>query len=78
MTRPGISRLGALRIADNARWANEIRSAMRAAAGRVPAAAEALGVSARQLFRFLADDALADIPRAPAGRTRIDPSEGSA
>ncbi|MBI2389499.1 MAG: hypothetical protein HYV09_07875 [Deltaproteobacteria bacterium] len=44
---------------------------MRGAGGRVPAAAEALGISTRQLFRWLDDPALANVERAAVG-TRPD------
>lgn len=52
---------------DTEKWAREVKRAMRDAGGRVPVAAEALGISPRQLFRWLEDPALADVERAPVG-----------
>jgi hypothetical protein len=61
-----ISQVGALKIADPARWEVLVRREMKRADGRIPAAAESLGVSVRQLHRWLAE--LPDIERAPPGR----------
>lgn len=61
-----ISAVGALRIVDPAKWEATVRREMRKAEGRIPVAAEALGVSVRQLSRWLAD--LPDVPRAAPGR----------
>jgi DNA-binding NtrC family response regulator len=60
------SPLGALRILDPDKWARTIRKAMRDADGRIPDAAETLGIGMRQLYRLLADPRLADVVRAPA------------
>ncbi len=64
---PRLSQLGALRLIDPTQWKKKIRAAMNAANGRVGAAAEALEVSQRQLFRWLAEDELKDIKRAETG-----------
>lgn len=63
----GISSLGALRIVDAKEWERKIRRAMKSADGRVPAAAEELKVSARHLWRWLAEDTFKDLERAPEG-----------
>lgn len=60
-----ITRLGALRVADPARWEKEIRAAMRNAP-TTQHAADKLDVSKRQLQRWL--DELPDIARPPEGR----------
>ncbi len=60
-----LTRTGALRMVDPTAWVREVRGAMRAAEGRIPDAAKELGVSMRQLFRWLDDPALRDVPRAP-------------
>lgn len=60
-----LSELGALRVVDAAKWAREIRQAMKRSDGRVPDAARELGVSPRTLFRWLAEDRLLkDVERA--------------
>jgi transcriptional regulator with PAS, ATPase and Fis domain len=65
-----ITPAGALRIVDPAKWARAVKQAMRAAGGRVPEAAKALGVSRRQLYRWLMEPAFADVARAPVGLHR--------
>jgi hypothetical protein len=65
-----LSPLGALRVVDPAKWAREVKKAMRAAGGRVPDAAEALDVSTRTLFRWLDDNLLEDVERAEASLHR--------
>jgi hypothetical protein len=67
-----LSPLGALRVVDADKWARAVRKAMREAQGRVPAAAEALGVSTRQLFRWLDDPRLQGIERAAQGTRPTD------
>jgi hypothetical protein len=62
-----ISMLGALRHVNPREWERRIRVAMRAAAGRIPAAAEQLGVSKRQLFRWLGLPQFADLERVEHG-----------
>jgi hypothetical protein len=57
---------------DRAAWAREVKRAMLDAGGRVPAAAEALGISTRQLFRWLEDPALAKVERAAVGTRPTD------
>jgi transcriptional regulator with PAS, ATPase and Fis domain len=60
-----LSELGALRVVDAERWAKQVRQAMNRNAGRVPDAANELGVSPRTLFRWLAEDRLLkDVERA--------------
>jgi transposase len=48
-----LSELGALRVLDPEKWARKVRGAMRKSSGRVPDAAIELGVSVRQLYRWL-------------------------
>jgi ActR/RegA family two-component response regulator len=68
--------LTALRVVDAKKWASKIRRAMTAAEGRIPDAAEALGVHERTLYRWLdaTDDAGApifgDVTRAAVGERR--------
>lgn len=69
-TMPTITRLGALRVADRKKWEREIRAAMRNTA-TIQDAADALGVSKRQLQRWL--DELPEIERPPEGRRPKDP-----
>ena len=49
-----ITRVGALRLAAPATWLELVDGALRAESGRVPEAAERLGVSKRVLQRWLA------------------------
>jgi len=63
-------RLSALRIVDRDRWAREIKRAMKAADGRIPDAAEALGVHERSLYRWLDEPDFADVPRVAVGVRR--------
>lgn len=65
-----ISPLGALRILDPEKWERAVRKAMVDADGRIPDAAEALGVSLRQMYRWLADERFAGLERAPVGEHR--------
>lgn len=58
--------IGALKVADPVKWKATVRDALNKAGGRIAAAAEALGVSGRQLSRWLAEDP--DLPRASPGR----------
>jgi transcriptional regulator with PAS, ATPase and Fis domain len=62
-----VHRLGALRLVDPTAWATEIRETMKKHDGRVPAAAAELKVSPRQLWRWLANQMLADVQRAREG-----------
>lgn len=73
---PGITRLGAMRRYDPERFEREVRKAMRDASGRIPRAAESLGVSVRTLYRWLDDANLSDVPRAEVG-TRPDSAKRS-
>lgn len=59
--------LGALRIYDPEAWRLRVRAAMAAHAGRIVDAARELGVSGRTLTRWLAEPALADVPRHAPG-----------
>ncbi len=61
-----ISETGALKILDPAKWEALVRREMKRADGRIPVAAEALGVSVRQLHRWLSE--LQGVERAPPGR----------
>lgn len=63
-----LSRLGALRVSNPDQWAKEVARAMKAARGNVGNAAESLGVSKRQLMRWLAE--LPEVPRSTPGRPR--------
>jgi DNA-binding NtrC family response regulator len=54
-TRPGVTRLGALRVVDPAAWRSEIARALAAADGRVSVAAEVLGVAPRTLRGHIRD-----------------------
>jgi DNA-binding NtrC family response regulator len=63
-----ISDLLATRIKDPLDWRNNIYNAMAKAGGRVPDAADHLGVSSRTLYRNLEEPELDDVDRAPMGR----------
>lgn len=65
-----LSKLGAMRLTDPATFNEKIRSAMARAKGRIPDAADALGVSARQLRRWLDSPELRATPRVPNGARR--------
>lgn len=65
-----ITELGALRVVDPKKWESTIRRAMREAEGHTVTAAEILGVSRRQLQRWLAE--LPDVPRLPPHRPPRD------
>ncbi len=67
---PIMTKIGAMKIVDYISWKKAIKLAMKEAAGRVGDAAEALGVSERQLFRWLATDELKSTPRAEYGLPR--------
>jgi hypothetical protein len=67
-----ISDLLATRIKDPLEWRNDISNAMAKADGRVPDAAERLGVSSRTLYRNLEEPDLRDVERAPMGRPEED------
>lgn len=71
---PRISPIGGLRFWKPEEWEKTIRSAMAKADGRVEEAAKALGVSTRQLFRWLKEPTFADMPRAPVGLHRAAPA----
>lgn len=67
-----ISDLLATRIKDPLEWRNDISNAMDKSDGRVPDAADKLGVSTRTLYRNLEEPALDTIHRAPMGRPTGD------
>jgi len=67
-----ITDLLATRIKDPLDWRNDVYNAMSQADGRVPDAADSLGVSTRTLYRNLEDKALDDVERAPMGRPSED------
>lgn len=56
--------IGATRVSDPEAWERQVRAAMRRARGRTTEAAEALGVSTRTLFRWLAEPPLDDVDKA--------------
>ena len=59
-----LTAIGALKVADPKEWEKTVRSAMRAADGRIPIAAVSLEVSPRTLFRWLAEPPLDDVTKA--------------
>ena len=63
-----ITDLLATRIKDSLEWRNDIANAMAKSDGRVPDAADKLGVSSRTLYRNLEEPELDDVMRAPMGR----------
>jgi len=63
-----ITDLLATRIKDPLDWRNSIYNAMAKHDGRVPDAAQSLGVSGRTLYRNLEEPELDDVERAPMGR----------
>jgi len=68
-----ISELGALRIVAPDKWAAKVKRALREADGHIAPAAEALDVSQRTLFRWLAeerDGLLKGAVVAPTGKHR--------
>lgn len=65
-----LSQMGALRILNRSAWEKKIRTAMLNAEGRIPDAAVALAVGARQLFRWLEDEVFADVHRVENGLPR--------
>jgi len=67
---PVLTQIGALKFVDRVAWKKQIRDAMKSVDGRVPDAAKALGVSDRQLFRWLAEEDMTNIPRAEFGLPR--------
>lgn len=67
---PVMTKIGAMKIVDPRAWNKAITRAMATADGRVGDAATALGVSERQLFRWLALDELKSTPRAEYGMPR--------
>lgn len=67
-----ITDLLATRIKDPLDWRNSISNAMSKSDGRVPDAAQRLGVSSRTLYRNLEEPELDDVERAPMGRPEED------
>lgn len=67
-----ITDLLATRIKDSLEWRNDVANAMAKSDGRVPDAAEKLGVSSRTLYRNLEEPELDDVVRAPMGRPPED------
>jgi DNA-binding NtrC family response regulator len=63
-----ISQLGAMKVLKPEEWERQIREAMLATDGRIAEAAEVLGVSTRQLYRWLSEATFDDVSRAPQGR----------
>ena len=66
--------LGAMRVLNRDRWLATLRKALEDTGGRIPAAAKALGVSVRQLSRWLAEDPT--LPRSKPGRPEVDKAAG--
>lgn len=64
-SRPGLTELGAMRRFNRAAWVARIRAALEAADGKSEPAAEALGVSQRQLMRWLAEGDFDDVKGKP-------------
>ena len=71
-----MSKIGALKIVDQVRWVEVIFEAMREAKGRIPDAALTLGISERQLYRWLQDEEFKDVERVPDGEPRPGNSRG--
>jgi transcriptional regulator of acetoin/glycerol metabolism len=67
-----ITSLLVTRIQNELEWKNDVNNAMTRADGRVPDAADSLGVSTRTLYRNLEDSALDGVERAPMGRPTED------
>lgn len=65
-----LERLNALRTLNPDKWAKQITVAMGMARGHLDEAADLLGVSLSTLKRWLAEPALATVPRAARGRNR--------
>lgn len=65
-----LSQMGALRVLNRSAWEKKIRTAMFNAEGRIPDAAIALAVGARQLFRWLEDETFTDVVRVENGLPR--------
>jgi ActR/RegA family two-component response regulator len=63
-----LSELGALRVVDPVAWETRIRRELASAGGHIATAAKSLGVSVRQLSRWLAE--LPNVPRGVPGRRR--------
>lgn len=59
-----LTQIGATRVSDPDEWEKQVRAAMRRAKGRTSEAAEALGVSTRTLFRWLAEPPLDNVDKA--------------
>lgn len=67
-----ITNLLVTRIQNELEWKNDVNNAMARSDGRVPDAADRLGVSTRTLYRNLEDSALDGVERAPMGRPTED------
>lgn len=65
-----MTKLGAIRILDREKWITLVTKAMKRAEGNRHSAAKLLGVSWRQLCRWLEDPDLADVVRAGPGRPK--------
>lgn len=63
----GAHELSALRIIDKPAWVKKVTQALKTADGHIPDAAEKLDVSVSTMYRWLADPAFANAPRAPWG-----------
>lgn len=65
------STLGSLRRVDPLAWEQKVRAAMDVSGADVRAAAKALEISPRQLFRILSEARFADVERLPVGNPNI-------
>ena len=63
----GAKQLSALRTIDHKKWVTKVTLALKAADGHIPVAAQALDVSVSTMYRWLADPAFENAPRAPWG-----------
>lgn len=67
----GVERLLALRLLHPEQWVAVVYQAMADSEGRVPAAAERLGISERVLYQWLKENRVLDgAARAPMGRPK--------
>jgi len=66
----GIEAINALRLLHPVAFVELIYQTMSEHEGRIPAAAEALGVSQRALYRWLRESTFAGVVRAPRGKPK--------
>lgn len=68
----GAKDLSSLRRLFPNEWASYIKKEMAEHGGRIPATAASLGVSVRLLYKWLTEEAFADVKRAPEGRPPLE------